>query len=318
MSDTKFGKHKADAKALFDDRGYRGRLLHGQNPALLFEKGVREKIVDSYYWKEQCFALNAATLCDRAADLRFIGGTSGIMGKPTPFLCLAFKLIQLVPDKEVIMEYLNWQDDEEVNDDDGIKGERGDNEDDGEEHGLNGAGSRIEDPHAAGKAGSFKYLKCLAAFYVRLAWTPVEIYKTLEPLLLDFRKIRRRTKDGFVMTYVDQFVDDLLTKDRMCATSLWRLPPRSQLEDLDLLEPRESPIQDEVEENDDDIDEGELELLDRERNSESPEVQMVDSDNVQLLGEKQARNGDRRDIESSEVRMEDDEDGVQVLDERQA
>ncbi|KAI4935184.1 uncharacterized protein J4E92_002472 [Alternaria infectoria] len=248
MSKPQFDR--ADASALLDDRGYRGALIRGQNPALLFEKGVRERITESYYWKEQCFGLNAATLCDRAADLKFIGGTTGITGKPTPFLCLAFKMLQLVPDKEIILEYLNFRDDEE----DGAQ----DGEAKKEE---NGHTSEDEDPtkkaldlNAAGKLGDFKYLRCLAAFYIRLAWEPVEIYKTLEPLLTDYRKIKRRLKDAFTLTYVDQFIDDLLTKDRMCATSLWKLPSRANLEDLDMLEPRESPLGDEIDELDEELD----------------------------------------------------------------
>jgi pre-mRNA-splicing factor 38A len=246
MSKPQFDR--ADASALLDDRGYRGALIRGQNPALLFEKGVRERITESYYWKEQCFGLNAATLCDRAADLKFIGGTTGINGKPTPFLCLAFKMLQLVPDKEIIIEYLNFRDDE---DDD-----EGKNEDAKVEH--SGTPVKVEendmkktlDLNASGKLGDFKYLRCLAAFYIRLAWEPVEIYTTLEPLLTDYRKIKRRLKDAFTLTHVDQFIDDLLTKDRICATSLWKLPSRANLEDLDMLEPRESPLDGEVDELD--------------------------------------------------------------------
>jgi pre-mRNA-splicing factor 38A len=288
--------HKADATALFDDRGYSGALIRGQNPALLFEKGVRERIVESYYWKEQCFGLNAATLCDRAADLKFIGGTAGLMGKPTPFLCLAFKLLQLVPSKQVILEYLNFRDDdeEEVGSDDerGIK-----SEDHGEEHSaaLNGGDSthtNIPDLNAQGKLGSFKYLRCLAAFYIRLAWEPVEIYKTLEPLLTDFRKIKRRTREGFTLTYVDQFVDDLLTKDRICATSLWKLRPRQDLEDLDLLEPRESPLAGEVEdEMNEASDDGEVVEVQRVgRDSETPDLVMREDDDVECLGRGERKN----------------------------
>jgi pre-mRNA-splicing factor 38A len=242
---------KADAKALLDDRGYTGTLIRGQNPALLFEKGVRERITDSYYWKEQCFGLNAATLCDRAAELKFIGGTTGIMGKPTPFLCLAFKLLQLVPEKDIILEFLNFREDdeEEEDEDEKIKEEDAVKE---ERNGDADSEKKEEDLNAAGKLGAFKYLRCLAAFYIRLAWEPVAIYNTLEPLLTDLRKVKRRTKDGFTLTYMDQFVDDLLTKDRMCATSLWKMPPRSILEDLEMLEPRESPLADEVDAMDDD------------------------------------------------------------------
>lgn len=248
MSKPQFDR--ADASALLDDRGYRGALIRGQNPALLFEKGVRERITESYYWKEQCFGLNAATLCDRAADLKFIGGTTGITGKPTPFLCLAFKMLQLVPDKEIILEYLNFRDDEEDEAQNGeIKKEGNDHSSEDED-----TTKKALDLNAAGKLGDFKYLRCLAAFYIRLAWEPVEIYTTLEPLLTDYRKIKRRLKDAFTLTYVDQFIDDLLTKDRICATSLWKLPSRANLEDLDMLEPRESPLGDEIDELDEELD----------------------------------------------------------------
>lgn len=246
---TKPAYDRADAKALLDDRGYSGPLIRGQNPALLFEKGVRDRITESYYWKEQCFGLNAATLCDRAAELKFIGGTTGIMGKPTPFLCLAFKLLQLVPDKDIILEYLNFREDETDEDEDMKEGNETNARD---RNGDAGSEKNDDQLNADGKLGAFKYLRCLAAFYIRLAWEPVDIYTTLEPLLTDYRKIKRRTKDGFTLTYIDQFVDDLLTKDRMCATSLWKLPARSILEDLEVLEPRESPLADEVDAMDED------------------------------------------------------------------
>ncbi|OAK97335.1 PRP38-domain-containing protein [Phaeosphaeriaceae sp. SRC1lsM3a] len=249
MTSSKPRYDRADAGALLDDRGYTGALIRGQNPALLFEKGVRERITESYYWKESCFGLNAATLCDRAADLKFIGGTTGITGKPTPFLCLAFKLLQLVPEKAIILEYLNFRgdDDEEEEEQEGQNGHTSKEEDGSDTERKE---TPQKDLNAAGALGSFKYLRCLAAFYIRLAWEPVEIYTTLEPLLTDYRKIKRRTKDAFTLTHIDQFVDDLLTKDRICATSLWKLPSRANLEDLEMLEPRESPLDGEVDELD--------------------------------------------------------------------
>lgn len=223
--------HRADASSLLDDRGYTGPLVRGINPATLFEKAVRDRITDSYYWKEQCFGLNAATLCDRAVELSSIGGTYGVSEKPTPFLCLAFKMLQLNPSRDVILEYLNFTD--PGSDDEG---------DDTAENGV------------VGSRGDFKYLRALAAFYVRLTFDPVDVYKTLEPLLLDYRKLKRRVRDSFMLTYMDQFVDDLLTKDRMCGTSLWKLPSRQQLEDLDLLDERVSPLAEELEELDRDSD----------------------------------------------------------------
>lgn len=235
---------RADERALLDSRGYTGALIRGQNPALLLEKGVRERITESYYWKEQCFGLNAATLCDRAAELQFIGGTTGINGKPTPFLCLAFKMLQLVPERGVVLEYLNFRDGEGDGDGDGEEEEEGMKQ----EHG-NDDNDDIADPSEKlhpEPLGAFKYLRCLAAFYIRLAWTPVEIHTTLEPLLTDHRKIRRRLKDSYTLTHVDEFVDDLLTKERMCATSLWKMPRREDLEDVGALEARESLLDGEV------------------------------------------------------------------------
>lgn len=93
--------HRADASALLDNRGYSGILIRGQNPAQLMEKAVRDRITESYYFKEQCFGLNAATLCDRAVELSCIGGIYGVAQKPTPFLCLAFKLLQLAPERRL-------------------------------------------------------------------------------------------------------------------------------------------------------------------------------------------------------------------------
>jgi pre-mRNA-splicing factor 38A len=225
--------HRADAKLMLDDRGYSGTLIRGQNPALLMEKAVRDRITTSQYWMERCFGLNEASLCDRAVELAFLGGTYGAQQKPSPFLCLAFKLLQLTPPREIILEYLNQLD--------------------------------------------FKYLTALAAFYVRLTFDAVDVYKTLEPLLSDYRKLKRRAKAGFSLTFIDQFVDDLLTKERVCGTSLWKLPSRQQLEDLDMLEPRASPLEDEIEE----IDREDIEIRGGEngegnRRSEGEEVESSD------------------------------------------
>ena len=200
--------HAVDARRMLDDRfGYAGKTIHSENPSHLLEKPVLDRITESLYWKEQCFAINEASLCDRAVALSFLGGTYGNQ-KPTPFLCLVLKLLQLLPEKDIVLEYLHQND--------------------------------------------FKYLSALAAFYIRLTWNAVEVYKTLEPLLGDYRKLKRRTKDGgYILTYMDQFIDDLLTKDRVCGTSLRKLPQRTVLEDLDQLEVRVSPLGNELEDDDD-------------------------------------------------------------------
>lgn len=90
----------------------------------------------------------------------------------------------------------------------------------------------------------FKYLRALAVFYVRLTRKAEDVYKILEPFLEDKRKLRRRGRTGTTLSYMDVFVDDLLTKDRVCATTLWKMPKREILEELEVLEPRVSPLGD--------------------------------------------------------------------------
>jgi pre-mRNA-splicing factor 38A len=76
----------------------------------LIEKVIRSRIWDSNYWKEHCFALNAVSIIDRAAALKYVGGTFGGHNQPTEFICLVLKLLQLGPDREIILEYLRAED----------------------------------------------------------------------------------------------------------------------------------------------------------------------------------------------------------------
>ncbi|RFU79808.1 hypothetical protein TARUN_2403 [Trichoderma arundinaceum] len=204
MSKSKGDTVQADARRFLDERGSSAALApNGLNPATIMEKAVKDRIVDSYFYKEQCFALNEADIIDRVVEhVNFIGGTHGASQKPSPFLCLAFKLLELAPSDAILQEYLSY----------------------GGEH--------------------FKYLRALACFYVRLTRQAKDVYTTLEPFLEDRRKLRRKARTGTSLTFVDEFVDDLLTKDRVCATSLWKMPKREILEDLEILDPRVSPLGD--------------------------------------------------------------------------
>lgn len=194
----------ADARRFRDERGSSAALApNGVNPAKIMEKAVMDRIVDSYFYQEQCFAVNEADIIDRVVEhVSFIAGTLGMEQKPSPFLCLAFKLLELQPSDEVIQEYLQYG---------------GEN---------------------------FKYLRALAVFYVRMTRASKEVYEMLEPFLADKRKLRRKKRAGTSLTYMDDFVDELLTKDRVCATSLKMLTKREILEELEVLEPRVSPLGD--------------------------------------------------------------------------
>ncbi|KAI8966436.1 PRP38-domain-containing protein [Daldinia sp. FL1419] len=252
--------HRADERRFLDERGSSAALApNGLNPATIMEKAVRERIVDSYFWKEQCFGVNEADIVDRVVDhVSFIGGTHGVNQKPSPFLCLAFKLLQLAPDDAVLQEYLNYG------------GEK------------------------------FKYLRALACFYVRLTRRAETVYTILEPFLEDRRKLRRKGRAGTSLTFMDQFVDDLLTKDRVCATSLWQMPKREVLEDLELLEPRTSPLGDIEDLLEEDVD----------MNGDANEDARADSDDEGLIEEGEfsdrgrrrstSRSSGRRDSRSSD------------------
>ncbi|CAM9128179.1 unnamed protein product, partial [Heterosigma akashiwo] len=82
------------------------RAVHGTNPQNLIEKILRMKIYGARYWKEDCFGLSAETLVDKAMDLSHVGGTYGGNRKPTKLICLMLKLLQLQPEKEIIIEFI--------------------------------------------------------------------------------------------------------------------------------------------------------------------------------------------------------------------
>ncbi|ROV95431.1 hypothetical protein VMCG_08525 [Cytospora schulzeri] len=235
--------HRADERRFLDERGSNVHMTpNGLNPATVMEKAVRERIVDSYFFKEQCFGVNEADIVNRVVDhVYFIGGTYGTTQKPTPFLCLAFKLLQLAPNDDILREYLEYG------------GEK------------------------------FKYLRALAVFYIRLTRRAKDVYTMLEPYLEDRRKLRRKGRAGTSLTFMDEFVDDLLVKDRICGTSLWKMPSRDLLEDLDELEPRVSPL-------------GDLEDLLEDDEEEEGNADVAGAD------------GDRDEGERSESEGEDDRD----------
>ncbi|GJN40258.1 hypothetical protein PR202_gb29446 [Eleusine coracana subsp. coracana] len=185
------------------------KSIHGTNPQNLIEKIVRSKIYQSIYWKEQCFGLTAETLVDKAMELDHSGGTYGGNRKPTSFLCLALKMLQIQPDKDIVVEFIKNED--------------------------------------------YKYVRVLGAFYLRLTGTVADVYQYLEPLYNDYRKIRHKLSDGkFTCTHVDEFIDELLTKDYSCDTALPRIQKRWVLEASGTLEPRRSALEDDFEEEEED------------------------------------------------------------------
>jgi len=91
-------------------------------------------------------------------ELKFIGGVFGGNIKPTPFLCLILKMLQIQPEKEIIVEFIRNEE--------------------------------------------FKYVRALGAYYMRLTGTSLDCYNYLEPLLNDFRKLRRQNREGGQLYYI--------------------------------------------------------------------------------------------------------------------
>jgi len=178
------------------------QAIHGQNPQFLVETVIRNRIYESAYWKEHCFALTAESLIDLAIKVRSVGGVYGNQ-KPTEFMCLLLKLLQIQPEKEIVIEYL--------------------------------------------QADEFKYLRALAAIYIRMTFRAVEVYEILEPLLKDYRKLRYRQQTGYSLTYIDEFVDQLLNDERVCDIILPRISKRAVLEENGELAQRQSRLLDALE-----------------------------------------------------------------------
>ena len=231
--------------------------IHGTNPQFLVERVIRGRIYDSGYWKEHCFALTAESLVDKAVMLNYIGGTYGIQ-RPTPFICLVCKLLQIQPDKEIVLEYLQFEE--------------------------------------------FKYLRAVAALYVRLTFPSLEVYEVLEPMLNDYRKLRFRQMSGsYSMTFMDEYVYDLLTKERVCELILPRLTRRDVLEDTEGLTPRTSKLEEALLERDSDAASDDSAVLVRRNKQERAE-------RAKRVRREREAQGNSRIKEAHDIAMEDRKD----------
>jgi pre-mRNA-splicing factor 38A len=86
------------------------RSVHGTNPQNLVEYITRQKIYDSLYWKEECFGLSATDVARKASELKAIGGSYGGNNRPTRFLCLTLKLLQIQPEDGITLSFIENED----------------------------------------------------------------------------------------------------------------------------------------------------------------------------------------------------------------
>ena len=84
--------------------------VHGTNPQNLIEKILRSKIYNHAFWKEHCFGLTAESLVDKAMEIEAVGGTFGGIKEPTRFIQLMLKMLQIQPEKEIVVEFIKNED----------------------------------------------------------------------------------------------------------------------------------------------------------------------------------------------------------------
>lgn len=49
----------------------------------------------------------AKTLVDRAVNLKYVGGTFGGNQRPTKFMCLLLKMLQIQPERDVVLAFIS-------------------------------------------------------------------------------------------------------------------------------------------------------------------------------------------------------------------
>jgi len=160
------------------------------------------------------------------------------MQKPSKFLCLILKMLQIQPEKEIVYEFI--------------------------------------------KNADYKYVSALGCFYLRLLGRQEEIYECLEPLYNDYRKLRYRQRDGkYTIIRMDEFIDELLTRETSCEVVLPRISKRQLLEETGTLKPRSSALED-LDEDDEALIEESKENGDNaesKEDGENPEDQKEDGEN---------------------------------------
>lgn len=103
------------------------------------------------------------------------------------------------------------------------------------------------------RRSDYKYVRALGAYYLRLVGTSVDVYKYLEPLYIDYRKMKFKNVQGeYTLTHMDEYIDELLIEERVFGILLPRLQKRWVLEESEVLPPRVSALDDDIAGDDDD------------------------------------------------------------------
>jgi pre-mRNA-splicing factor 38A len=184
--------------------------IHGMNPQHLIETILRGRIYECVYWKTHCFALNAESFVDKAVELRAVGGHYSNQ-KPTDFICLVLKLLEIAPEPDIIKLFISTK----------------------EFKYLIALGAFYLRLTGSSKE-IYETLEPLLNDKRKLRFRQHGIS---DLIILDGKH---------VIIFMDVFIDDLLRKDRVFDTILPRLTKRHVLEELGDLEPRVSSLEQEL------------------------------------------------------------------------
>ncbi|CCG21229.1 Fgr16 protein [Candida orthopsilosis Co 90-125] len=185
------------------------------NKSYLVEPIIRHRIHDSIFYKEHLYLTNESTILPIITQhVHYISGVDSV-GRPSPFLQCLLRLLELEPSKEIINVYLDQL-----------------------------------------SYSEFKYLTALALLYVRLVFPSEEVYNIFDQHAQDYRKLRVKLKTPqfdamqrpihYKLGYMDEFIDGLLTQERVVDLILPRLIPRLSLVERGLVAPRQYFIGDEM------------------------------------------------------------------------
>lgn len=173
------------------------------NKSYLVEPIIRNRIKDSIFYKQYLYLTNEQTILPVIVNqVKYIGGLDA-NNRPSPFLCCFLRLLEINPSNDIIKLYL----------------------------------SRFE----------FKYLVCLTLMVIRMTKKSVDIYTIYDNYLTNYSKLRYLLPSpefvngipvNYGVTFMDQFIDDLLKKDRVVGLILPRLDRRTKLVENGLISER--------------------------------------------------------------------------------
>lgn len=164
------------------------------NKSNIIETIVRNRIKDSIFYKQYLFLTNEQTILPIIINqVHCLAGLDS-NNRPSNFLCCLLRLLEINPSREIINLFLSYP--------------------------------------------QFKYLTCLTLMFIRLTRSPVEIYTLFDTYNANYSKIRMLSSSpkivngipiNYSISYIDEFVDNLIHQERYLGIILPRIEPRYKL-----------------------------------------------------------------------------------------